>query len=175
MLKALRELNGFSIEEVGKMASDILERGLKQQIMEEIGEQEEGYGRGNPSFAQMMSSSIAEGLGDNTSEEDEEERERPVVPVQLPREMMESPPKRTYNPMHVPPVSRGITDDMLERDLSVEDPRHEAAAEAAPSDSFLFEGEYSDPRVQKRRRPMPKTRAKVTPYSGEDSHENPMY
>jgi hypothetical protein len=141
MLKALKELNGHTTEEMSALIGSILDKGLRGQILEELEIERRPL---SPSFINAMESEIAYGLGDN-----DEEPPRPSK-------------KKTP-----------VTEEMLEHDLDIDDPVHEAKAEAADTDAFLFGGDYEDPRITKRKKIL-KTKAKVSEHRGEEREES-MY
>jgi hypothetical protein len=138
MLKALKELNGFSAGEMGQLAAAILDKGLRMQISVEIATESKNA---TPSFIQAMESDLSMDLGDDEP-------------------------------------AKGVTEDMLEHDLDIEDPRQEAKAEASSSYNegamnYLI-GDSLDPRAIKRKKSI-KGKGKVTPYTGNDSNEDSLF
>ena len=73
--------------------------------------------------------------------------------------------------------AKGVTEDMLDHDLDIEDPAQEAKAEASPMYSegalnYLI-GDSLDPRVIKRNsKKNLKGKGKVTPYTGAEREDS---
>ena len=149
LLKALKELNGLSAEEMGTLAASILERGLKDQIAYELGLFSNTKGQSDLEYS--VDSDISMDLGDEYDYEAEEKKEK------------EREQKRNKG---------AVTEEMLEEDLAVSNPHTEAKAEAAMSENYLF-GMEDDVRALKRKKNV-KSKGKVSAFTGSDSEES-MY
>lgn len=161
MVKSYGALVGKSVEEVvtdiGEIISEILEVRLKDKIANELGFVEAEKKSGTmPEVTRKQThgprfedtTGISDGLGDDDEQTEPEE----IAGVNDPAAFI--------------PKQGGLTDEVLEQDMSVEDPVHEAKVDASTfgddmlsqaqdtdgTDLFAEVADFVDPRIQKRKK-----------------------
>jgi len=159
-IRALNMLLGGQSTNFEELLSALLERSVSEAIAGELGlfdaPEQAAPLEAPPSLREDDVTGISDGLGD----EEEEEDPAPPAPV---RSMTDVIPRRG-----------GLTDKVLDDDMTISDPEHEAKADAASFVEEFFsdtaENLFADlaglPAPETKRRRQLKLRGRVTPFNG---------
>jgi hypothetical protein len=140
-VRMLKALKELNGLSAGEMGS-LAAKILDKGLRQQIIFEVEGEPRSaaTPSFIQALESDLAMGLGDEESIEDIK-----------------------------PSASRGVTEDMLNHDLDVDDPSSEAKSEAPASEHFSFFEENSENPWAAKRKKSVKSKGRVSAFTGDES------